>query len=52
MMHLAIAVLSVFMLLHLGSGQTPPRPKLSNSFSAVVGIYTCECSQFHSSCTN
>ena len=37
-MGLAIVVLSVFMVLHLGSGQTPPRPNLSNSFSAEVGL--------------
>ena len=39
MMDLTIAVLSVFMFLQVGSGQTPPRPNLSNSFSAQV--HTC-----------
>lgn len=38
MMHLTIAALSVFMFLQVASGQTPPRPNLSNSFSAEVHV--------------
>ena len=45
-MDLTIAVLSVFMVLHLGSGQTPPRPNLSNSYSAEVHVTIVELGQF------
>ena len=38
MMDLAIALLSIFMFLQVGNGQTPPRPNLSNSFSAEVHV--------------
>ena len=47
-MDLAIAVLSVFMFLQVGGGQMPPRPNLSNSYSAkvLVNITTVALVQF------
>ena len=45
-MDLAIAVLSVFMFLQVGGGQMPPRPNLSNSYSAKVNITTVALVQF------
>ena len=41
-MDLAIAVLSVFMFLQVGSGQMPRRPNLLNAYSAEVHVTVIE----------